>query len=363
YCSGIDLHFSHQSTFISRTQNAGTRHTKDDLPWQMRMKFNSQLNTVDLYTLINTHTNIPKIREGRLAAQVHTPYVPCETQYKDAARQILEQIVVIHRMCMKYPEAFMFASSSKGESHLQKKSSLIGESGREICLPEAGRVFYCGCVCFPPRADNWLHNGLSEFGKQLVFEMNCIGMLIDLAHVSEKVMNQVLDLSKAPVIFSHSSAYAVCPHKRNVSDDVLRKVVRKGSEYFHCIMHCIFTFLFIFNLDHFDKMKTMAGHSIIGFGGDYDGVGRVPEGLEDVFKYPALVAELLSRGWTDAEMKATLGDREVECEYDNDFPIPYEEVKNDYRTSYGYPVPTQTVLGQFSPSALCTWQFLSYLQS
>ncbi|XP_024295771.1 dipeptidase 1-like [Oncorhynchus tshawytscha] len=129
-------------------------------------------------------------------------------------------------------------------------------------------------------------------------------------------------------------------------------------------MHCIFTFLFIFNLDHFDKMKTVAGHSIIGFGGDYDGVGRVPEGLEDVFKYPAPVAELLSRGWTDAEVKATLGDnllsvfREVPTlctRQPDDLPIPYEEVKNDYRTSYGSPVPTQTVLGQFSPSALWPW--------
>uniref|UniRef100_A0A8C8GDL9 Dipeptidase n=1 Tax=Oncorhynchus tshawytscha TaxID=74940 RepID=A0A8C8GDL9_ONCTS len=326
--------------------NLGTRHTKDDLPWQMRMKFNSQLNTVDLYTLINTHTNIPKIREGRLAAQSWAAHVPCETQYKDAARQILEQIVVIHRMCMKYPEAFMFASSSKGESHLQKKSDQ-SQNRTAIGYPADDR-----------------HNGLSEFGKQLVFEINCIGMLIDLAHVSENVMNQVLDLSKAPVIFSHSSDYAVCPHKRNVPDDVLRKVVNEGGEgQGDSGLQNIYE-----ELNHFDKMKTVAGHSIIGFGGDYDGVGRVPEGLEDVFKYPAPVAELLSRGWTDAEVKATLGDnllsvfREVPtlCEYDStrqpdDLPIPYEEVKNDYRTSYGSPVPTQTVLGQFSPSALWPW--------
>uniref|UniRef100_A0A8C7U6W5 Dipeptidase n=1 Tax=Oncorhynchus mykiss TaxID=8022 RepID=A0A8C7U6W5_ONCMY len=356
FLSGMTAAWSHGMSVVP----SGTRHTKDDLPWQMRMKFNNQLNAVDLYTLNNTHTNIPKIREGRLAAQVHTRMHPRTLSTKIPTRQILEQIVVIHRMCMKYPEAFMFASSSKD----------IVDAFSQNRTAKAGRVFYCGCVCFPPRADNWLHNGLSEFGKQLVFEINCIGMLIDLAHVSEKVMNQVLDLSKAPVIFSHSSAYAVCPHKRNVPDDVLRKVVSEGGEGDSGLQNTYEELSHSFPLDiksHFIYIAlcTSANISnIICFGGDYDGVGRVPEGLEDVFKYPAPVAELLSRGWTDAEVKATLGDnllsvfREVErvsTRQTDDLPIPYEEVKNDYRTSYGYPVPTQTVLGQFSPSALWPW--------
>uniref|UniRef100_A0A673X6U7 Dipeptidase n=1 Tax=Salmo trutta TaxID=8032 RepID=A0A673X6U7_SALTR len=382
FLSGLSAAWSHG---VYTCVLLGTRDTKDDLPWQMGMKFNNRLNTVDLYTLNNTHPNIPKIREGRLAAQVHAPYVPCETQYKDAARQILELIDVIHRMCMKYPEAFMFPTSSKGESHLQKMTaSLIGVDGGHSLDSSLGTLrtmYHPGLRYLTLTHDNWLvdsgakpsqQNGLSEFGKQLIFEMNRIGMLIDLAHVSEKVMNQVLDLSKAPVIFSHSSAYTVCPHKRNVPDDVLRK--GRGLNTFR--MHCIFTFLFIFNLDHFDHIKTVAGHSIVGFGEDYDGVGRVSEFLEDVSKYPALVAELLSRGWTDAEVKAALGDNLLsvfrEVEHGNslrgtaadDLPIPYEEVKNDCRTSYGYPVPNPDSAGTvLSLSSLALALTLSSLLS
>ncbi|XP_055754848.1 dipeptidase 1-like [Salvelinus fontinalis] len=255
------------------TEEGNTVNTKDDLPWQMRMKFNNQLNTVDLYTLNNTHTNIPKIREGRQAAQFWAAYVPCETQYKDAARQILQQIDVIHRMCMKYPEAFMFATSSKdimdafSQNRTARQIGVEGGHSLDSSLGTLRTKYHSGVryltlthSCNTPWADNWLvdsgakssqHNGLSEFGKQLIFEMNRIGMWIDLAHVSEKVMNQVLDLSKAPVIFSHSSAYAVCPHKRNVPDDVPRKVVSERGE-------------------------------------------GVSEFLEDVSKDPALVAELLS---------------------------------------------------------------------
>ncbi|KAL1007157.1 hypothetical protein UPYG_G00082810 [Umbra pygmaea] len=219
--------------------------------------------------------------------------------------------------------------------------------------------------CNTPWGDNWLvdtgedplqHNGLSDFGKRLILEMNRIGMLIDLAHVSEKVMNQVLDLSKAPVIFSHSSAFAICPSKRNVPDDVLLKVKDKKGIVMVNFYNDYVTCDKVANLsqvaDHFDHIKKVAGHNIIGFGGDYDGVSRVPEGLEDVSKYPALVAELLRRGWSDVEVKAALGDnllrvfRAVEEMRDSlnntapdDVPIPYKEVVNDCRTSYGYQIP------------------------
>ncbi|XP_012993711.2 dipeptidase 1 [Esox lucius] len=372
----------------------------NDLPWQIRMKFNNQLNKVDLYTLQNTHTNIQKIREGRLAAQFWAAYVPCETQYKDAVRQTLEQIDVIHRMCKKYPEAFMFATSKKGYTVIHKEdimdafdqnktASLIGVEGGHSLDSSLGtlRTMYQLGVryltlthsCNTPWADNWLvdtvdepsqHNGLSEFGKQLISEMNRIGMLIDLAHVSERVMNQVLDLSKAPIIFSHSSAYAVCPHKRNVPDDVLRKVRDKNGIVMVNFYNEHVTCSQIANLsqvaDHFDHIKRVAGYHIIGFGGDYDGVNRVPEGLEDVSKYPALVAELLKRGWTSVEVKAALGENllrvfgEVEKVRDSmtgippdDLPIPYEEVKNDCRTGYGYLVANSAASG-WSFSSLIT---------
>ncbi|TKS70249.1 Dipeptidase 1 [Collichthys lucidus] len=200
----------------------------NDLPWQLRKQFNNELNKVDLNTLNTTHTNIPKIKEGRLGAQFWSAYVPCDTQYKDAVRQTLEQIDVVHRMCQKYPNDFMFAATSQDIMDafaMNKTASLIGVEGGHSIDSSLGtlRTMYQLGVryltlthsCNTPWADNWRvdtgsepsqHDGLSPFGKQLIVEMNRLGMLIDLAHVTEKVMNQVLDMSKAPVIFSHSSA-------------------------------------------------------------------------------------------------------------------------------------------------------------
>ncbi|XP_041077258.1 dipeptidase 1-like [Polyodon spathula] len=348
----------------------------NDLPWQMRQLFNNELEKMDLNTLEKTHTNIPKIKTGRLSAQFWAAYVPCESQYKDAVRQTVEQIDVVHRLCRLYPNDLMFATSSDdilSAFQQNKTASLIGvEGGHSIdSSPGTLRMFYNLGVryltlthsCNTPWADNWLvdtgkdtseNNGLSGFGKELIREMNRLGMLIDLAHVSEKVMNLALELSIAPVIFSHSSAYEVCKSKRNVPDDILRKVAEKKGivmvNFYNDYVTCQKTANLSNVADHFDHIKKVAGHEIIGFGGDYDGVSRVPEGLEDVSKYPDLVAELLRRGWTDTEVKAALGDnllrvfREVEKVRDSmnttkpyEVPIPYADVVNPCRTMYGYP--------------------------
>ncbi|XP_027870513.1 dipeptidase 1 [Xiphophorus couchianus] len=370
-----------EDSFLTRAQNLMKATPlidgHNDLPWQLRSYFNNQLNNVDLNKLTTTHTNIPKIREGQLGAQFWAAFVPCDTQYKDAVRQTLEQIDVIHRMCSEYPETFQFATSSKDIEEafrLNKVASLIGvEGGHSIdsSLGTLRMMYYLGArymtlthSCNTPWADNWLvdtgedppeNNGLSDFGKKLIVEMNRLGMLIDLAHVPVKVMNQVLDISGAPVIFSHSSAYTICPHKRNVPDDVLNRVNKTGGivmvNFYNDYVTCSKTANLSDVADHFDHIKKVGGAGIIGFGGDYDGVPRVPEGLEDVSKYPNLVAELLRRGWTDEEVKAALGNnllrvmREVEKVRDtmsatspDDSPIPYDDVKNPCRTSYGYTV-------------------------
>ncbi|XP_068598365.1 dipeptidase 1 [Brachionichthys hirsutus] len=348
----------------------------NDLPWQLRKQFNNQLEKVDLYKLDTTHTNIPKIRRGRLGAQFWSAYVPCETQYKDAVRQTLEQIDVVHRMCQKYPEAFMFASSSqdiRDAFSRNKTASLIGVEGGHSIDSSLGtlRTMYQLGVryltlthsCNTPWADNWRvdegtepsqHNGLSPFGKQLIVEMNRLGMLIDLAHVPVTVMDQVLDLSEAPVIFSHSSAYAICPHKRNVPDDVLKRVRDKRGvvmvNFYNDYVACAESAKLSDVADHFDHIKKVAGAGAVGFGGDYDGVTRLPEGLEDVSKVPNVVAELLRRGWTDEDVKDALGnnllrvfseaeairDSKVNDTNPDDVPIPYEEVKTPCRTSFGY---------------------------
>ncbi|XP_020488148.1 dipeptidase 1 [Labrus bergylta] len=363
----------------------------NDLPWQLRKQFNNELNKVDLHTLNSTHTNIKKIKDGRLGAQFWSAYVPCETQYKDAVRQTLEQIDVVHRMCQKYPDDFMFATSSDDINNafkMNKTASLIGvEGGHSIdsSLGTLRTMYHLGVryltlthSCNTPWADNWLvdsgsepseHNGLSPFGKQLVVEMNRLGMLIDLAHVTVAGMNQVLDMSKAPVIFSHSSAYTICPHKRNVPDDVLRRVKEKRGivmvNFYNDYVTCSKIAKISDVADHFDHIKKVGGADIVGFGGDYDGVTRLPEGLEDVSKVPNVVAELLRRNWTDVEVKAALGNNllrvlsEAEKVRDDlkdtepdDVPIPYDEVKNTCRTSYGYQISESGAIRPLSSVAL-----------
>ncbi|KAM3625135.1 uncharacterized protein V6R79_007389 [Siganus canaliculatus] len=363
----------------------------NDLPWQLLIQFNNQLSKVDLNTLNTTHTNIPKVKEGRLGAQFWSAYVPCDTQNKDAVRQTLEQIDVIHRICRKYPETFQFAQTSDdivAAFKENKTASLIGVEGGHSIDSSMGtlRTMYQLGVryltlthsCNTPWVDNWLvdtgsdspeNNGLSEFGKQVIAEMNRIGMLIDLAHVSVAVMNQVLDQSVAPVIFSHSSAYAICPHRRNVPNEVLQRVSEKKGivmiNFYNDYVTCSHTANISNVADHFDHIKKIGGADIIGFGGDYDGVTRLPEGLEDVSKVPNLVAELLRRGWTDTEVKAALGDnllrvmREVEAvsaslstKAEDDLPIAYERVENSCRTSYGYSDASAGSVHSLSTAAL-----------
>ncbi|XP_078257920.1 dipeptidase 1 [Rhinoraja longicauda] len=344
----------------------------NDLPYQLLMRFHNQLSKVDLNKLNGTHTNIPKLKAGLVGGQFWVAYTPCDTQYKDAVRQTLEQIDVIHRMCRMYPQTFQCAISSSDiitAFENQTVASLIGiEGGHSIDSSLATlRLFYKLGVrymtlthsCNTPWADNWLvdngkdpaeSNGLSEFGKRVIAEMNRLGMIVDLSHTSVKTMNDVLQVSKAPVIFSHSSAYTLCNHKRNVPDDILKKVKANNGivmvNFYNDYVTCKHTAKLSDVADHFDYIKKVAGSQSVGFGGDYDGVSRVPTGLDDVSFYPDLVAELLRRNWTDVEVNGALGNnflrvfQQIEevksLSPGDDEPIPYEEIMNSCRTGYGY---------------------------
>ncbi|XP_061450673.1 dipeptidase 1 [Rhineura floridana] len=352
----------------------------NDLPWQLLKKFNNQLSleSANLTHLQDTHTNIQKLRLGHVGAQFWAAYVPCDTQNKDAVKRTLEQIDVIHRMCHQYPDDFECVTDSAGIQNAfrsRRVASLIGvEGGHSIDSSLAVlRTFYQLGVrymtlthsCNTPWADNWLvdtdeeeavHNGLTGFGKRLIREMNRLGIMVDLAHVSVKTMKDALSISRAPVIFSHSSAYAICKNRRNVPDDVLSQVKETHSlvmvNFYNDYVSCSSKANISQVAEHMDYIKRIAGAEAVGFGGDYDGVSRVPLGLEDVSKYPDLVAELLRRKWTEQDVRGALANnllrvfqkveevRDMMAPEDitpDDVPIAFQDLEGTCRTRYGYP--------------------------
>ncbi|XP_051884677.1 dipeptidase 2 isoform X1 [Pristis pectinata] len=347
----------------------------NDLALQLRRYFNNNLTAVDLNTLTKTRTNLNKLKEGNVGAQLWSAYVLCSSQNKDAVRLTMEQIDVIKRMCRKYPE-FEFVTSSKALNNTEKIACLISiEGGHSIDSSLAAlRMFYELGVrsmslthnCHTPWAKSAvisrsniydINTSLTQFGQEVVFEMNRLGMIIDLSHTATDTAEVVLRISKAPVIFSHSSAYAICKHPRNVPDKLLHLIREKEGlvmvNFYPGFVACQEWANISQVADHFDHIKKIAGYESVGIGGDYEGASGFPQGLEDVSKYPALIEELLKRNWLEKELKAVLRNNflrvfrrveEVKEDLKNLPPsekdIPYQEVKNPCRLNLKNPFPS-----------------------
>jgi membrane dipeptidase len=318
----------------------------NDYPWALRgldpgRDFGKAEISKPVPTLM---TDIPRLRQGGVGGQFWSVYVPSTMQGKEAVRATLEQIDIVHRMTKRWPEAFEMAYTAADIERSFKAGrigSLIGmEGGHSIdsSLATLRMLFALGARYMTlthsanvPWADASpgpaVLGGLSKFGEEVVREMNRLGMLVDLSHVSPDTMEDAIRVSEAPVIFSHSSAKAICNVHRNVPDNILQMVAKNGG-----VVMVTFVPGFISQAvadydakpaaertgtapratlaqvaDHIDHIRKVAGIDHVGLGGDFDGITQVVQGLEDVSKYPDLTAELLKRGYQDDDIKKILG--------------------------------------------------------
>jgi membrane dipeptidase len=306
----------------------------NDIPWKYRKLVDDRVFTDTLDLWVNQpalDTDIPRIRDGCLSAQFWSVYVSCEYQNKDAVRVTMEQIDVVYKLEQAYPDVFAVvtkASEIKPLFDAGKLPSLIGiEGGHQIDSSlGALRMFYKLGVrymtithnCNTPWADANVdpnemnpHNGLTDFGKNLIREMNRIGMLVDLSHVSHKTMADALDIAVAPVIFSHSNAYDLCEHPRNVPDSILQRLPKNGGVVMITWVPSFTTEeegATLYDVcDHIDHVKDLIGIDHVGVGADMDGIVDKVIGLEDVTGYPPLFAALLKRGYSTEELHKMAG--------------------------------------------------------
>jgi membrane dipeptidase len=336
----------------------------NDLPWAMRETHEYDLDQVDLSSDgVGLHTDIPRLRRGQVGAQFWSVFVPCSLPGPAAVKATLEQIDFVHRLVDRFSGDLAFArTADEVEVAVAggRIASLVGmEGGHSIdgSLGTLRMMYDLGARYMTlthnenvPWADSAtdqpVNGGLSDFGREVVREMNRIGMFVDLSHVSSGVMRDALDEARAPVLFSHSCAQALCDINRNVPDDVLRRLPDNGGV-------CMVTFVPAFVsqavaewyrdtldlvesrggdrrrfedvdpvlrtrhasdppppcgvgdvADHVEHVRDTSGLDHVGLGGDYDGTAYFPVGLEDVACYPVLLDELRGRGWSEPDLVA-----------------------------------------------------------
>jgi len=340
----------------------------NDLPWRLRGLWGLDLDEVRFdERWPDGHTDLPRLREGGVDVQFWAAYVPVRFRGPEAVRIAREQIDLTHRLVERYPNDLALALSSDDIRAILaagKIASMIGVEGghaiddsldelrdlyargaRYLTLTHSATLDWVDAAGDTPR-----NGGLSDFGREVVREMNRLGMLVDISHVTAEAMRDVLDVSAAPVIFSHSSARALADHPRNVPDDVLGRVRENGG----LVMVNFFSgFLTpdgarnVANLfqeearireenpdpgdftaamdewyreriasrgtvstivDHIEHIARVAGVDHVGLGSDFDGVPLLPEGMEDVSKLPAITGELVRRGWSEPDIRKVLGE-------------------------------------------------------
>jgi membrane dipeptidase len=343
----------------------------NDAPWAIRSRVSNHLADFDFQdtTAIDRpmHTDIARLRAGGVGGQFWSVWVPVDLEGGDAVVTTLEQIDLVHRLTARYPDDFELALTADDVLRIHgddKIASLIGmEGGHSIDNSLAVlRQFYAVGARYMTLTHwantDWVdaatdtpeHDGLSPFGEIVVKEMNRLGMLVDLSHVSAAAMHDVLDISRSPVFFSHSCAMTLNSHPRNVPDDVLERIAESGGvvminfgSYFvdqkiterHAAYKAeeirletlnpgkpaavkagmkawladnpLWTVPLADLADHFDHVRKVAGVDHVGIGSDYDGISALPRGMEDVSGYPALLVELMRRGWSREDIAKVAG--------------------------------------------------------
>lgn len=315
----------------------------NDLPWNIRKFLHNKLNDFnfdeDLRNVAPwarsqwSHTDLTRLKKGRISAQFWAAYVPCEAQHRDAVQLTLEQIDVIKRLTDRYSPQLTTCTSAQEIIDAHKNQQLCSLTGVEGGHSLGGslavlRTLYAIGVrymtltstCHTPWADsssadaptfNMKHGGLTLFGKTIIREMNRLGMMVDLSHVSKGTMRDALEVSEAPVIFSHSSAYELCNTSRNVQDDILQSLAKNGGlvmvNFYSKFLSCSDNSTVQDAVAHINHIKRVAGIDHVGLGAGYDGINYTPKGLEDVSSYPTLFAELLGGGWTIDELTKLAG--------------------------------------------------------
>jgi membrane dipeptidase len=305
----------------------------NDLPWAIRESVTSPHDVHapehNLRQRTAFHTDIPRLQEGMIGGQFWSVYIPYSPVNSGAAQAQLEQIDIANQIIARYPDVFAAAYTASDVNRIfgeGRIASMLGIEGGHAIENSLGvlRAYYAMGVRYMTLTHNgtldWadaangdqVHGGLTEFGNEVVREMNRLGMMVDLSHTSVGTMSDALDVSVAPVIWSHADTKALNDVGRNVPDEILRRLPDNGG-----VVMITFVGSFLTSNDeativdvanHIEHVVEVAGIDHVGIGSDYDGTDSLPVGMEDVSTYPKLFLELSIRGWSENDMAKLAGE-------------------------------------------------------